>query len=71
MIIPWQKIPPATLQNLLEEYACRDGTDYGHKEVSLATKVQQLQEQLTTGIVVIVYSELHETTNLKLASDLQ
>lgn len=64
MIIPWQQINPETLTNLMEEYASRDGTDYGLVETSLATKVDQLRSQLASGNIVLVYSELHETVNL-------
>jgi len=67
MIIPWQQIPAATLDNLLEEYASRDGTDYGLVEASLQTKVEQIRGQLQSGKVVIVFSELHETVNIMLA----
>ena len=69
MIIPWQQLPVATLDNLLQEYASRDGTDYGPVEVSLADKVEQLKQQLHQGTVVIVYSELHESVNLMLADE--
>ena len=69
MIIPWQQIPAATLDNLLEEYASRDGTDYGLVEVPLQTKVEQIRAQLQNGQVVIVFSELHETVNIMLAEE--
>ena len=71
MIIPWQQLPVATLDNLLQEYASRDGTDYGQVETSLADKVEQLKQQLLHGKVVIVYSELHESVNLMLAEEFQ
>ncbi|HBD23070.1 MAG TPA: hypothetical protein DC023_01455 [Oceanospirillaceae bacterium] len=71
MIIPWQQLPAATLDNLLQEYASRDGTDYGQVETSLADKVEQLKQQLLQGKVVIVYSELHESVNLMLAEEFQ
>ncbi|HCI02846.1 MAG TPA: hypothetical protein DE276_06560 [Oceanospirillaceae bacterium] len=71
MIIPWQQLPVATLDNLLQEYASRDGTDYGQVETSLADKVEQLKQQLLQGKVVIVYSELHESVNLMLAEEFQ
>lgn len=69
MIIPWQQVPVATLDNLLQEYASRDGTDYGQVETTLADKVEQLKQQLLKGKVVIVYSELHESVNLMLAEE--
>tara|TARA_R110002126_G_scaffold43555_24_gene124966 strand:- start:5972 stop:6202 length:231 start_codon:yes stop_codon:yes gene_type:complete len=64
MIIPYTDIDNDTLNNLIEYYVLREGTDYGEQEVSLAEKVAAVKRQLKTGDVVIVYSELHETVNL-------
>ena len=64
MIVPWQDINPDTLSHLLEEFASRDGTDYGAYETSLADKVAQLKVQLKQKRIVVVYSELHETVNI-------
>lgn len=64
MIIPYTDIAEATLNNLIEYYVLREGTDYGEQEVSLTDKVAAVKQQLINGEVVIVYSELHETVNL-------
>jgi len=67
MIVPWQNINADTLNHLLEEFASRDGTDYGTQETSLADKVAQLKIQLQQKQIVVVYSELHESVNIVLA----
>ena len=64
MIVPWQDINPDTLNHLLEEFASRDGTDYGAYETRLADKVAQLEIQLKQKRIVVVYSELHESVNI-------
>ena len=64
MIVPWQNINADTLNHLLEEFASRDGTDYGAYETSLADKVAQLQIQLQQKRIIVVYSELHESVNI-------
>jgi uncharacterized protein YheU (UPF0270 family) len=64
MIVPWQNINTDTLNHLLEEFASRDGTDYGAHETSLADKVSQLKTQLQQKQIVVVYSELHESVNI-------
>lgn len=53
--VPVERLEPATLQALLEEYASRDGTDYGETETPLAHRVQQLSGQLAQGLLVLVY----------------
>ena len=64
MIVPWQNINSDTLNHLLEEFASRDGTDYGSYETSLADKVDQLKVQLNQKRILVVYSELHESINI-------
>mgnify|MGYP000137621078 FL=1 len=64
MIVPWQQINTDTLHQLLEEFASRNGTDYGAYETSLADKVSQLEIQLKQKRILVVYSELHESINI-------
>ncbi|HIF9117550.1 TPA: YheU family protein [Photobacterium damselae] len=70
MIIPWQQIDSETLTNLIEHFVLREGTDYGEQELSLADKVAHVRLQLEHGEAVIVFSELHETVDIKLRSQL-
>lgn len=69
MIVPWQQISKDALNGIIEEFIMREGTDYGEQEASLEKKKQDLLAQLQTGQIVLVYSELHETVNLMLASE--
>ena len=64
MIIPWQDLAPITLDNLIESFVLREGTDYGEHERSLEQKVSDVKRQLKSGDVVLVWSELHETVNI-------
>ena len=64
MIVAWHQINSDTLHQLLEEFASRDGTDYGAYETSLADKVSQLEIQLKQKRILVVYSELHESINI-------
>lgn len=64
MIIPWQQVSPETLENLIETFVLREGTDYGEQERSLIDKVADVRRQLETGEVVLVWSALHESVNI-------
>ncbi len=66
MIIPWQDIAPETLENLIREFILREGTDYGEIEISLDEKIEQVKALLVSGEAVIMYSELHESVDIKL-----
>ncbi|MFT6791010.1 MAG: hypothetical protein ACJA04_000210 [Cellvibrionaceae bacterium] len=64
MIIPTERISDDALQNLIEAYITREGTDYGLQEWSLDAKVTQVKQQLAQGKVVVVYDPLSESTSL-------
>ena len=64
MIIPWKDVSNEALEGIIEEFIMREGTDYGEVEVSFNDKKDQLLQQLKSGEVVLVFSELHETVNL-------
>ncbi|KOC91140.1 YheU family protein [Winslowiella iniecta] len=64
MIIPWQDLTPEALENLIESFVLREGTDYGEQERSLERKVEDVRRQLKSGEAVLVWSELHETVNI-------
>lgn len=68
MIIPWQQLNPETLNNLIESFVLREGTDYGEEERTLAEKTQDIHRQLTAGEIVVVWSELNESVSLMQAS---
>nr|WP_219606768.1 YheU family protein [Pectobacterium sp. CFBP8739] len=52
------------MDNIIESFVLREGTDYGEQERSLAQKVEDIRRQLKSGEVVLVWSELHETLNI-------
>ena len=64
MIIPWQDLAPETLDNLIESFVLREGTDYGEHERSLEQKVADVRRQFKNGEAVLLCSELHETVNI-------
>ena len=53
--VPMQRLAPEVLDNLLQEYASRDGTDYGEVELTLAEKTGNLRRQLEQGDISILY----------------
>lgn len=65
MIIPWQDLEESTLYNVLDSFILREGTDYGERELSLEEKRSRLLAQLKADKVVIVWSELHESLDIK------
>jgi uncharacterized protein len=67
--IPPQTISEDALLGVIGEFILRDGTDYGLIEVSHATKVEQIQRQLTKGEVKIIFDPNTETVTMMTARE--
>ena len=70
MIIPHQMRSPEVLQDVIEAFVTREGTDYGVQDVSLATKVLQVRQQLDAGTAVIVYDEDTDSCTIQPANEI-
>ena len=62
--IPYEQLTPETLTAILEEYASREGTDYGDVIYTLEQKVQMLRRQLERGDIGITFDTQTETCSL-------
>ncbi|MEM1191658.1 MAG: YheU family protein [Pseudomonadota bacterium] len=62
--VPITRLAPGTLQGLLEEFASRDGTDYGERETPLEDRVSALREGLSGGEVELIYDIASESWDL-------
>jgi len=64
MNIPWQQLSQDTLTAILEEFASREGTDYGDEVYTFAQKVMMLRRQLERGDIGITFDPQTETCTL-------
>lgn len=64
MLIPYQDISSDALDNLIDEFVLREGTEYGESDFSLEEKSKSVLLQIKSGDVVIIYSELNENVSL-------
>ena len=62
--IPWRELSADALQGVIEEFATREGTEYGLSEVPLATKVAQIRRQIERGEVLVFFDTLIESCQL-------
>lgn len=69
LIIPPEKIEPGILENILESYIAREGTDYGETELSMQDKLNILRPQVEKGEVLIVYDDDSESLTLMTKKD--
>ncbi len=64
VLVPWDRVSPAALQGIIEEYVTREGTEYGPTDVPLEDKVRQVRRQLEKGEVVVLFDLTSQTVNL-------
>ena len=62
--VPANRLGPELLQGLLEEYASRDGTDYGEVELTLEQKTGNLRRQMQRGDLLILFETESEQWDL-------
>jgi uncharacterized protein YheU (UPF0270 family) len=64
MIIPFEKLSPVALRNLIEEFVSREGTDSGYVKGSLGQNVARIESQLRKKQAHIVYDPETESCNI-------
>lgn len=57
-------LSPDALRGLVEEFVSREGTDYGHVDRSLESKVRDVMRQLEEGDARIVFDLATETASI-------
>ena len=70
MIVPIAEISAESLRSIAESFVLREGTDYGEQEIDFEAKVEAVLQQLHCGDVLVEYSELHESVDLVLKTDI-
>ena len=69
--VPLNRLSEDVFQALLEEFASRDGTDYGAVELTLEQKAGNLRRQLEREEVAILFDTESEQWDLVAADQLQ
>lgn len=62
--IPANMLSKQALDQLIEDFILREGTDYGHSEYTLEQKKQQVINQMKAKYVVISYDPETESCTL-------
>ena len=53
IVIPPERLAPRLLSALIEAYVLQEGTDYGEREITLASKIEALSAQIRNGKILI------------------
>lgn len=64
VVVPYEKISKEALNGLIDEFILREGTDYGQKEYTLEEKHQQINKQLLSGKIIIVFDSEEQSASI-------
>jgi uncharacterized protein YheU (UPF0270 family) len=67
--IPYQNLSAVAFEGIVQEFTSRDGTDYGEVEFSLADKVTQVEVQLKSGYLTLLFDPIAQSCQLVKSSD--
>lgn len=62
--VPYERLDPETLRNVIEEFVTRDGSDWGDAGGTLEEKIGQVMQQLRNRKIKIVFELNSESTNI-------
>ncbi len=62
--IDWRDLSEAALRGLAESFVNREGTDYGARESSFASKVEDVLRQLRAGEAKVLFDPEAESANI-------
>ncbi|MBE0575072.1 MAG: YheU family protein [Desulfuromonadales bacterium] len=62
--VPYDRINPETLRNLIQEYVTRDGADWDEAGCKLEDKCEQVLQQLRIKRVKVVFDLTSQTANI-------
>lgn len=60
ILIPFEQLPPATLEAVIEEFVTRDGTEM----TDVRRKVEQVREALRCGKAEVWFDQVTKTCNI-------
>ena len=62
--IPAERLSPEALISVIDDYILREGTDYGHQDVSIESKRDRVRAELAAGTARITFDPETETCSI-------
>ena len=67
--IPYQRLSRAALLGVIDDFIHREGTDYGHRDFTMAEKRAAVRAALERGRAVVTFDPITGTTTIVEATD--
>jgi len=62
--VPYKRLDPETLRNVIQEFVTRDGADWGEVGGTLEEKIDLVMQQLINRKVIVVFEIKSQTANI-------
>jgi uncharacterized protein YheU (UPF0270 family) len=62
--VPYKRLDPETLRNVIQEFVTRDGADWGEVGGTLEEKIDLVMQQLRKRKVKVVFEMKSQTANI-------
>jgi uncharacterized protein YheU (UPF0270 family) len=62
--VPYKRLDPETLRNVIQEFVTRDGADWGEVGGTLEEKIDLVMQQLRNRKVKVVFEMKSQTANI-------
>ena len=62
--VPYKRLDPETLRNVIQEFVTRDGADWGEVGGTLEEKIDLVMQQLRNRKVKVVFEMESQTANI-------
>ncbi len=62
--VPYKRLDPETLRNVIQEFVTRDGADWGEVGGTLEEKIDLVMQQLRKKKVKVVFEMKSQTANI-------
>ena len=66
MKIPYKELTEETLINVVDAFILREGTDYGHQEITIEQKRERVLSMLSSGSAEIIFYPENEHIDIVL-----
>lgn len=63
--VPAQSLSGEALRGVVESFVLREGTDYGHRDISLEEKCVAVERQIAAGLAEIWFDAETGTTDIR------
>ncbi len=71
LVIPFHQLSSEALEGIIDDFVCREGTEYGWQDYSLEQKREQVLKQLQSGQASLLFDPIQQSCHIVLTDQLK